>query len=357
MSAILVSNFCTLSLIIGLTYLLKTGELFSKKIERIFSAAILCVFTLTIADMTDYYLQSMDTFNPLRYVSSVAGYILRPLSLVIFISLLLRNRRNPFLLWVPLLIEMVIVISSPFNHWMFYFDQDNQFHRGPLGFTAHIISAFYDVLFIYIAVRMRRYTEFRETLMAIFVTIITSVATLLETGMGLKFILPGALIVSGTIYYIYLYEQIYKFDALTGLLNRRSFQTDVERLLDSNVAVVSIDLNNLKTINDTEGHAAGDMAIQTVASILREVGYESFNSYRIGGDEFIVLGLYQGEIQTNEFIEKVQVKLNKTNYTASFGKAFYTPNKNFEKVCEEADFDMYNNKQEMKQVSVEDITE
>lgn len=348
MASLIISNFCTFTLVIGLIYLLITGKIFEKKVERLFFAAIICIFTLTIVDMIEFYLSDNDTLNNLRYVTSMLGYLLRTLILLIFIHILLRNQKNRLLLWIPFIIEVLIVITTPFNHWMFHFDQNNVFHRGPLGFTAHIISAFYDLMFIIIAIRMRRYAERREILMAIFVVVITSTATILETSFGIYFLLSGTFIVSATVYYIYMYEQVYKYDALTGLLNRQSFNANMRRILNHNFAVVSIDLNNLKVINDTQGHAAGDEAIKTIATIARDIGGKSYDTYRVGGDEFIAIGLNQSTDRAEKFIQSLKEQLSNTEYSASIGQATYTPDKNFETVCAEADKNMYIDKQKIK---------
>jgi diguanylate cyclase (GGDEF)-like protein len=84
-------------------------------------------------------------------------------------------------------------------------------------------------------------------------------------------------------------------DPLTGLFDRRSF----DRLLEMSVArslryhwpftLVVIDLDGLKTINDTHGHAAGDAAIQALSERFRRVLRFGDNAARIGGDEFAVI--------------------------------------------------------------------
>lgn len=84
-------------------------------------------------------------------------------------------------------------------------------------------------------------------------------------------------------------------DGLTGLYDRRSF----ERLLDMAVerskrygwrfSLVLIDLDNLKTLNDQGGHAAGDEALQALADRFRRVLRNGDNVARIGGDEFALI--------------------------------------------------------------------
>jgi diguanylate cyclase (GGDEF)-like protein len=84
-------------------------------------------------------------------------------------------------------------------------------------------------------------------------------------------------------------------DPLTNLLNRRSFveHLDAEvarsRRYTRPLALVILDLDELKTVNDTRGHTAGDDALQQVADVLRSTIRSGDNAFRIGGDEFAVL--------------------------------------------------------------------
>ncbi|WP_412734379.1 diguanylate cyclase domain-containing protein [Krasilnikovia sp. MM14-A1259] len=80
-------------------------------------------------------------------------------------------------------------------------------------------------------------------------------------------------------------------DALTGLLNRRCFQARLERLLDSadgGVALLYLDLDGFKTVNDTAGHEAGDAVLVAVARRLTAAVRSSDLIARLGGDEFVV---------------------------------------------------------------------
>ncbi|MEW6475416.1 MAG: GGDEF domain-containing protein [Actinomycetota bacterium] len=85
------------------------------------------------------------------------------------------------------------------------------------------------------------------------------------------------------------------FDALTGVLNRRSFQIDVSRELGrvarhgGRFSLVMIDVDGLKAINDTLGHNAGDARLQSLGTALRGDTRREDTAYRLGGDEFAVL--------------------------------------------------------------------
>ncbi len=84
-------------------------------------------------------------------------------------------------------------------------------------------------------------------------------------------------------------------DALTGLFNRRGFLTLAEQQLSMaqrnkrNMALIFMDLNKMKEINDTLGHKEGDQALMDTANLLRKTFRESDIMARMGGDEFAVL--------------------------------------------------------------------
>ena len=81
-------------------------------------------------------------------------------------------------------------------------------------------------------------------------------------------------------------------DTLTGIYNRGFFEEELARLEHSRefpVSIIMTDVDQLKVVNDTQGHAKGDELLQHAADILRVVFRESDVLARIGGDEFAIL--------------------------------------------------------------------
>ncbi|WP_347291303.1 diguanylate cyclase [Kluyvera georgiana] len=80
-------------------------------------------------------------------------------------------------------------------------------------------------------------------------------------------------------------------DGLTELKNRRAFDNDIEFLQQSSdLHLAIVDIDNFKAINDTYGHAVGDMVLKTVSDIgLRLRGLDNITLYRYGGEEIVVL--------------------------------------------------------------------
>ena len=86
-----------------------------------------------------------------------------------------------------------------------------------------------------------------------------------------------------------------KLDPLTGLANRGLFYETLDRAFErskkegTKLALILIDLDNFKPVNDTHGHDAGDRMLQQVASRIKNCVKEPGFAARLGGDEFIVL--------------------------------------------------------------------
>ena len=84
-------------------------------------------------------------------------------------------------------------------------------------------------------------------------------------------------------------------DELTGLYNRRGFlflakqQLKIARRNDQGVILIFADVNGLKQINDTWGHAEGDRILREAADVLRQSIRDSDILARVGGDEFVIL--------------------------------------------------------------------
>ncbi len=79
-----------------------------------------------------------------------------------------------------------------------------------------------------------------------------------------------------------------RHDGLTGLRNRRALDEDVDKIVNNHVTAYMIDINYFKEINDTYGHAVGDVVLRVVSKWLKEV-FSADRCYRYGGDEFLVL--------------------------------------------------------------------
>lgn len=116
------------------------------------------------------------------------------------------------------------------------------------------------------------------------------------------------------------YRKLAYRDALTGLWNRRYFeerlsqeQSLARRKASRRYSLMILDLNDLKRINDVEGHAAGDEAIKRAAAFLKSRLREHDVLCRVGGDEFAVILREMGRGECAQLIHRLRGELAKTN--------------------------------------------
>ena len=110
-------------------------------------------------------------------------------------------------------------------------------------------------------------------------------------------------------------------DLLTGLLNRNSYERKLEvysSMCNQVIACIYVDVNGLHEINNTKGHVAGDRMLQFVGKTLQKEFGEK-NSFRIGGDEFVVLVIDEKEKIIQAKIDLVQALVEEESYHVSIG--------------------------------------
>jgi diguanylate cyclase (GGDEF)-like protein len=101
-------------------------------------------------------------------------------------------------------------------------------------------------------------------------------------------------------------------DELTGLYNRMGYEKIVIPYLDEmrknrqKAVIMVADINRMKVINDKYGHLQGDTAIKIVANVIRSSVPMSWKAVRYGGDEYVIIGDYEGDIDkiSNEIVAK-----------------------------------------------------
>ena len=155
------------------------------------------------------------------------------------------------------------------------------------------------------------------------------------------------------------------YDILTGLLNRQAYYHHVENLFhDRNelkiTAFVMVDLDNLKYVNDTYGHAFGDDYLQTAASVLKKFQDYGGIVSRLSGDEFsICLPSFSSKEEVRAIIARVHSELMQSsclladgthfNVSGSMGVSWYPDDaESRELLMKYADFAMYTIKHSTK---------
>ena len=147
-------------------------------------------------------------------------------------------------------------------------------------------------------------------------------------------------------------------DAMTGAKNRHAY-LETEARMDRAIAekrqlpfaVVIFDVNDLKRINDTEGHQAGDQCIRDTCSIISDI-FRKSPVFRFGGDEFAVIAQGHDYEHMDELLGKLKyhntLSAKGGGLTVACGVAKYEYDSCVAEVFERADRRMYENKRELK---------
>jgi diguanylate cyclase (GGDEF)-like protein len=117
-------------------------------------------------------------------------------------------------------------------------------------------------------------------------------------------------------------------DPLTGLLNRRAFESRARVLLDDQrgsdpvVALMMLDIDHFKRVNDSYGHESGDKALVTLAALCRETVRADDIVARFGGEEFVILLRVQAQEQARALADQLRQHLHKEQITSTDGQVF-----------------------------------
>lgn len=139
-------------------------------------------------------------------------------------------------------------------------------------------------------------------------------------------------------------------DPLTGVLNRAGWEAQIQVLEEANintvseVAVVILDLDFLKLVNDLHGHSAGDNLLRLTADALRSITRKGDILARIGGDEFGIMAPISNTNYAKPFAERLSIALNNAKVKGSTGMAFLSETGTIRETIALADKRMYHNK-------------
>lgn len=137
-------------------------------------------------------------------------------------------------------------------------------------------------------------------------------------------------------------------DALTGVQNRNAMDIYFNRHAgESQLGVLFIDVNGLKYVNDTQGHAEGDRLLQNLAEFLCRY-FSRDNIYRSGGDEFVIVTSGTTEEKMRGKTREIKDAMKKESFSFAIGYAV-SDHRGIQQAAIRADQRMYQDKREYYQ--------
>ena len=347
-------NYTLYILIWGLGIILNSDVFFEKREKTIFKDGLLILGVLSVVDFIEHIAAGWNDPSKLRRIMLAINYSLRPVLVLGFIFLI--KRKIDFKMFIPAIINFGFCIASIYNGCVFRLDADNERHIGSFGFIPPLIGITYLIILLGVNINGFRLSSFWERFMLLFM--VAAVAAALAVGgiAGVQEIYNPSFAAIVVLYYLFCYSQLTRRDALTKLYNRQTFFSDSRNMRDEISGIISIDLNELKWINDNMGHAEGDRAIKTVSECFIKCTEYSDKVYRVGGDEFVVLCFGRGANEIKLIVQRIKLETEKAGYSCAIGVSLSREGMSIDDLLTEADARMYEDKAEMKRIAAENGT-
>ena len=341
----ILQNWILILILAAFVVILATTAFIDRRATRRMYFAVGSVFLLSIMVFIEFHYEDDPNQRILRTVLMALRYSATPLIVAQVVFALVRKEK--VFVFLPAILLLVIDIVSIFTGIVFSINKStNELERGPLGYLPFIIAGLYCAYLIFLLVK-------RSNKRAIEIIPIAFLAAALASGVIFPFVFGPSfaqifcptVAVALFIYYVFSILQLTKKDALTGLLNRQAYYAETSRAYKDITAIVSLDMNGLKKINDTYGHAAGDEALVTLALCFSRACRGKQSAYRMGGDEFAIVCRKNTEEDVKALIGRIEKFVGDTKYTCSIGYSYHENGvSQLEDLLKESDEKMYSNK-------------
>ena len=315
---------------------------------------IAAIFLLTIFDGLEIYFKEYTTNIAMATLFTATGYSLRPFYLILFMMLAKVATNKIWIFFIPLAINAVFYYGAfasdtAFGQLTFWYSVNEAgtaltFNRGIINFLVHIISGAY-VLVVFMRsvneLNGRHRNEASVLLGCGIAVVVALIIDIIYRSPIINLIVALCLI----FYYLFLVFQANKLDELTKAFDRRTFYEDIINNEKRINAIIQLDMNGLKGINDGQGHHEGDIALVTVSQIMLDRITRKMCLYRMGGDEFIILCYQEKEENIIKVIKDIRRDVEETIYSIAIGYCMRKdPSTDLLTVSYEAEKNMYRDK-------------
>ena len=340
-SEYLIQNWSLMLCLSAFTIALHITVFLDKKTIRRLYVLIVGVFLLSVAVFIEFEYAASLEHRILRSVLMAIRYSATPFIISQLIYTLVKKQTA--YIFAPAIILAVIDFVSISTGVVFKIEEDNSFSRGALGYLPFVVVGLYSVALVYLLIK-RSNKKLVEIVPILFLSfaLLSGLVFPFVFGSDFSQIFCSTIATALFIYYVFEILQQTKKDSLTGLLNRHAYHSDICKNPEEITALLSIDMNGLKTLNDTMGHAAGDEALLTLALCFHKSLRNRQFGYRIGGDEFVILCRKTSKEDVKELIKRIEDKVGETKYNCAIGYSYREDGKkSIEDMLKESDIMMY----------------
>ena len=177
-------NYMAFALLFGLIIMMYAYRDVKLPASRTFVLIAVVLFTMCVSHSVEYWAMLSPSRHDARLVASTLHYVLQPF--VIFLELIVLippdfNAFKKILFTIPIFFNTIVYLAAPFaGHLVFWYDENYNFCRGPLGATIYVVTFFYLVLLLYWSIRLFHTKNKRMSIVLFFVAGIAILTALLE---------------------------------------------------------------------------------------------------------------------------------------------------------------------------------
>ena len=258
--------------------------------KRRFLLLFLLLILVNLAEWLAAYLGSVPASpRGLRIAAKFIELTLTPLVPVVS-SVSIGGSRHVRWMIIPIGVNLLLQLLSLRFGLVFSVDAMNVYHRGPL-YMLYVATYVCGTLFLFVhSYRLSRRYQFRGSVLLFLILLLVLSAIVLQLVVNSLRLDWVCVSIGSMLFYIYYSEQVQQVDALTALLNRRSYDCGLENLQQQAV-ILFFDVDEFKAANDRYGHPFGDECLTRIAGQIKAVFSRYGHCYRYGGDEFCVIQL------------------------------------------------------------------
>lgn len=360
-----------LSLLV-LSILIHENDRIPSQKKRLFYVANMLIGASALAECAGIHISVNSSIDKhiLSFVKAI-DYTLTPLAGGIFIFLMHKpgHKKTAIAIASIFAINAVFQIVSIFTNWMIIVNDNNTYVHGP---AYSFYTVLYIIVFVILLIELvcygKRYRkENRNSLYAIALLLLVGIVLQQFVGSDLKVVY--IVFSFGSAYLFIHYSEfsqmemddeinvqkiIISKDALTGVYSRFAYHDAITKYsnnIQNDLAVFLIDINGLKKVNDSLGHEAGDELICGAAHCISSTIGKNDRTYRIGGDEFVVITRMSREEADKALIELNDAtsrwsgqKVKKLSVSAGYALSCDHSGLGIEQLTKEADKEMYKQK-------------
>lgn len=337
----LLQNWSLILILSAFAIALRITVFLDKKIIKRLYALIVSVFLLSLVVFIEFDYAAYTDYVLLRGILMAIRYSATPFIVAYIIYALVK--KQTWYIFIPSIILALINFISIKTGIVFRLRADNTFTRGILGYMPFVVAGLYCFVLVYLLIK-RSNKIWVETVPIAFLTLalISELVFPFVFGSDFSRIFCSTIAVALFLYYVFEILQQTKKDSLTGLLNRHAYHADSSKNPEEITALISIDMNGLKALNDSMGHAAGDEGLVTLALCFRKALRNRQFGYRVGGDEFVILCRKTSLDEMEQLIKRIRYNVSETEYECAIGYSYCADGKKpVEDMMRESDMMMY----------------